>query len=388
MSLEKDLSIDLKLDASGSPLFRGFGIRDASSCSMFGSVPSLSDNPFCLASPLKKGRRLFSEHEPVSRFGHSRNPVIEEQVIANDDGDKQETYDCDVVFSFDTTGSMRSIIKSVRENLVETIYRLFIEIPNIRIGIIVHGDYCDSDGFFWKLDLNRNKEQLKKFITNAKDTGGGDAPEAYEFAIKQAATMNWKSEVKVLVMIGDQKPHEKGYTMPYKYDGFTNNLHIDWKEEMQKCKDNHITIFSCHALPEQNSDALYFYHTISKHTGGYYFPLSELQSFPHYMVTICMKAGDAAEDLKMLREKQAQLQELIDNNKLKPNEAEAIKTEISEIDKTLSIAATDTVFSPELLNYSSKIRLERGISTRVETYINEVRSSNKTTNIFRTKSAE
>jgi len=371
-----------------------FGLTDLSNNSIeslrFGD---LSDNPIDrvrfeipdpfepMMSPMKRGRSVYNKP------GEPKNPIIEEQVIATDSSDN-DTYSCDIVFSFDTTGSMRSIIKSVREHLVETIDRLFIEVPNIRIGILVHGDYCDSNGFFWKLDLGRNKEQIKNFIINAKDTGGGDAPECYEFVLNQAPTMNWKSEVKVLVLIGDQKPHEEGYSMPERYIGFTNTLHINWKNELENCKRNKITVFSCHALPEQNEDSVYFYHTISSETGGYYFPLSELQSFPYYMVTICMRASDADEDLKILREKQAQLKELIETNKLRPEETQSARDELADLDRTLHIARQTSVFSPEVINYSSRVRRDRNISSRAETYINEINSQKKTENIFRTTSAE
>ena len=371
-----------------------FGLTDLSNNSIeslrFGD---LSDNPIDrfrfeipntfehIMTPVKRSRGLV-------RHGEPKNAVIEEQVITNDISGNGETYSCDIVFSFDTTGSMRSIIKSVREHLVETIDRLFIEVPNIRIGIIVHGDYCDHDGFFWKLDLGRNREQIKNFIIHAKDTGGGDAPEAYEFVLHQAPTMDWKSEVKVLVLIGDQKPHEKGYQMPMNYIGFTNTLHIDWKEEIKKCKSQNITVFSCHALPEQNQDAVYFYHTVSLETGGYYFPLSELQSFPHYMVTICMRASDADDDLKILREKQAQLKELIENNKLEPEKTESAREELADLDRTLHIARQTSVFSPEVVNYSSRVRKDKNISSKAENYINEINSQKKTEGVFRTTSAE
>ena len=146
-----------------------FGIADASNNSIealrFGDLSDNSLEPLRfgtpeifepMMTPMKRGRSVYNKH------GEPKNPIIEEQVIAADSSGN-DTYSCDVVFSFDTTGSMRSIIKSVREHLVETIDRLFIEVPNIRIGILVHGDYCDSNGFFWKLDLGRNKEQIKNF---------------------------------------------------------------------------------------------------------------------------------------------------------------------------------------------------------------------------------
>jgi len=45
----------------------------------------------------------------------------------------------EVVFSFDTTGSMFNCLTQVRKNIQESVKRLFSDIPDIRIGIIAHG---------------------------------------------------------------------------------------------------------------------------------------------------------------------------------------------------------------------------------------------------------
>ena len=59
----------------------------------------------------------------------------------------------DIVFSFDTTGSMYPCLTQVRRKVKETVKFLFEEVPNIRIGIITHGDYCDGDDVITMLDL-------------------------------------------------------------------------------------------------------------------------------------------------------------------------------------------------------------------------------------------
>ena len=54
----------------------------------------------------------------------------------------------EVVFSFDTTGSMYPCLTQVRRHVKSTVTRLGEEIPGIRIGIIAHGDYCDKGGTY------------------------------------------------------------------------------------------------------------------------------------------------------------------------------------------------------------------------------------------------
>ncbi len=50
----------------------------------------------------------------------------------------------EIVFSFDTTGSMYPCLTQVRRKIKNTVTRLIDELPLIRIGIIAHGDYCDA----------------------------------------------------------------------------------------------------------------------------------------------------------------------------------------------------------------------------------------------------
>ena len=49
----------------------------------------------------------------------------------------------DMVIAFDTTGSMNSYIDSVRSHITELIPKLFSTNPDLRIGIVAFGDYCD-----------------------------------------------------------------------------------------------------------------------------------------------------------------------------------------------------------------------------------------------------
>lgn len=83
----------------------------------------------------------------------------------------------DIVFSFDTTGSMSSCISDVRRNIEKVATRLFDEIPELRLSIIAHGDYCDGDKVISILDFTNNKDEIKKFIQETPDTYGGDYPD-------------------------------------------------------------------------------------------------------------------------------------------------------------------------------------------------------------------
>ena len=81
-----------------------------------------------------------------------------------------DSNNVEVVFSFDTTGSMYPCLTQVRRNIKSTVTRLFEEIPGIRIGIIAHGDYCDKGSSYVTkaLDLTPDADAICKFVENVE----------------------------------------------------------------------------------------------------------------------------------------------------------------------------------------------------------------------------
>ena len=370
-------------------------------------------SPFSF-SPLRKSDDVFASKWKAEINARKFSQPLVRVVDIKEIDAKDQDFRCDVVFSFDTTGSMAPVIDSVRRNLITTIDRLFAEVPGIRIGLISHGDYCDYPDVCWKIDLSKDISSIKKFVKEAPNTGGGDAPECYEFAIQTALAMDWKADVRVFVLIGDQSPHEKGYHTGIPMLG--ESLQIDWREETEKCIEKKITIFSCHAQAKRNQESAAFYALIADRSGGYYFPLEELGSFPEYMVAICLKAADSAENFQLVVERQKELlkekEEAEKANDLRRmQELEQERKEIDETIRTSSTVATSTpaaeyyrsqpammnnmnmnmmcpqpsssiggMFNEKLEEAASKIKSSKGISTpaKFASYSNEVRSSKKT----------
>ena len=101
----------------------------------------------------------------------------------------------DVVFSFDTTGSMYACLAEVRRGVKEAIRRLKAEVRDIRIAIIAHGDYCDAHGSYVTkmVGFTEDETQLCNFVQTVGATGGGDADECYELVLKEARTkLKWR----------------------------------------------------------------------------------------------------------------------------------------------------------------------------------------------------
>ena len=321
-----------------------------------------------------------SEDESLRIKVSNHQPVVIETYVQKQ---SNQQSCCDVVFSFDTTGSMLQVLDSVRRNLTTTVARLFEEIPGILIGIICHGDYCDYPLMCWKHDLSTDVDSIKEFITCSKNTSGGDPEECYEFILQQACLFSWKASVKIMVIIGDEEPHQQGYVMPQQIPGFEARLHIDWKEETRKLQQQNIMVFSCHAYAERSSiNCLHFYQYISKTTNGYYFPLSKLEMFKEYMVAICLKAADGAETIQSLKQQQQELQEEIEQMmQTQQTNSEAFEnkiTELSEImDANREVESGCIFSSPLVAKSAARTRTKTKTKSRVDSFIQEMSQRNQ-----------
>lgn len=132
----------------------------------------------------------------------------------------------DILFSFDTTGSMSRAIEEVKGRVGDMISRLKSDIPFIRIGVIAHGDYCDKDVFYLEqhLDFSSDIVQLQNFVNGIEGTGGGDPEECYEYVLRMARGLSWApGSQRALVVIGDSVPHEPDYEL--------NTDNLDWRVE-------------------------------------------------------------------------------------------------------------------------------------------------------------
>lgn len=165
-------------------------------------------------------------------------PKVKESTTTSSDGR------LDMVIAFDTTGSMSSYIEAVKKHVKELIPKLFKQNPDLRIGIVAFGDYCDmpsKDKFgkaYQVCELTDNENRLIEFITNAQNTSGGDGDEFYELVIKKIVEeTNWREgSTKAVLLIADAIPHRVGYS----YSDRVVNNQIDWREEAKKAAEKGI----------------------------------------------------------------------------------------------------------------------------------------------------
>lgn len=147
----------------------------------------------------------------------------------------------DMVIAFDTTGSMSAYINAVKTHVKELVPKLFSSNPDLRIGIVAFGDYCDMKAptlygkAYQVLDLTNDENKIIKFINEAQDISGGDGDEFYELVIKKITEETaWREgSTKAVLLIADAAPHKVGYS----YKNIVKNAQIDWREEAKKASE-------------------------------------------------------------------------------------------------------------------------------------------------------
>lgn len=189
----------------------------------------------------------------------------------------------DLVISFDDTGSMSSVRRQVRSQIQSLVDELFKLLPDLRIGLIIHNDYCDRD-LVQRLELTSDKQKIIDFVGRNSSNGGGDAREAYAYVLNQIRRFDWSSENKLAIVIGDELPHEKGSK-----SGGVVELY-DWREESKQLGTSQIPIYSIQALGNRHSKT--FYDEMARLSNGIKLDLSQFSHIVDYVLGIVHKQSD------------------------------------------------------------------------------------------------
>jgi len=190
----------------------------------------------------------------------------------------------DVVFSFDTTGSMYPCLTQVRRHIEKTVQELMKEIPSIRIGVIAHGDYYDKNNPYviQMLDLTTKKNDICNFVRTVESTNGGDWSECYELVLHEARRLTWSAgKSKVLVMIGDATPHSPSY--------HENDMSLDWRNELTLLTEAGIHTYAVHCLDYGHYDASRFWKAVGGQPGGFYLKLDQFSRVTQLIKAVCYK---------------------------------------------------------------------------------------------------
>ena len=120
----------------------------------------------------------------------------------------------DVYFLADTTGSMGSVIDTVKAgatNIMNTLHGAF---PNMAFGVGNYKDFANGDPYCFQHQSSPsvNPAQSQAAINNWSAVGGGDLPEGQIFALDQLATsaaIGWRPGARrIVVWFGDAPGHD------------------------------------------------------------------------------------------------------------------------------------------------------------------------------------
>ncbi|KAH3864180.1 uncharacterized protein LOC127870262 [Dreissena polymorpha] len=189
----------------------------------------------------------------------------------------------EIVFSFDTTGSMSSYLAEVRGRVSDMVQRLQADIPGIKVSLFAHGDYCDAHTSYVTkfVDLTNDLPKLVDFAQTVGSTGGGDSDECYELVLHEVRTkLSWTPGTqRALVMIGDCNPHEPSYKQ--------NTLKLDWRKEADALGKMGVRIYAVQCGSYSTSDK--FYSDIARRTDGQHLKLSDFTNVFDMLMTVCYR---------------------------------------------------------------------------------------------------
>lgn len=125
----------------------------------------------------------------------------------------------DLLFAFDTTGSMGPVLDSAKSNALAIMADLARLIPDIQFGVVDFRDYpLDPFGepgdwpYRLRQSVTGNRSAVSAAIAATSANQGGDAPEAYSRALHEAVAdgaIGWRSDARrFVVMFGDDVPHD------------------------------------------------------------------------------------------------------------------------------------------------------------------------------------
>lgn len=202
----------------------------------------------------------------------------------------------EIVISFDATGSMYTILTSVRRNVSECVNRMYDADPHVRMGVVTHGDYIDETPerkarrFYLAQshELSSDRRSVTRFVNEVGPSGGCGPFAAYEHVLNMARGFNWTSDKsKALVLIGDEPPHEKNDFDDRYQPRLHNPMRLDWRNEARMLQAMGVRVYAVQALSK--SYATNFYKEIAAITGGYYLTLDQFDSISEILEAIAYR---------------------------------------------------------------------------------------------------
>ena len=159
----------------------------------------------------------------------------------------------DVLFVFDTTGSMSGALAEAKAQAAGVMSDLSARLPNLRFGVAQLRDYGSDPVWRVEQGLSTDQAAVQGAIDSLVAAQGGDSPEAYGTGLFQSrsdALVGWADGAKrLVVLIADDVPHDDDLNagvppevinQPSPWDTGTDEgptgADIDWQQELADFK--------------------------------------------------------------------------------------------------------------------------------------------------------
>lgn len=117
----------------------------------------------------------------------------------------------EIVFVFDSTGSMTRTIQDTKATIVEMCDVLRALVPDARVGLVTYRDHGPREDYVVReVPLGHDPWRASNFVQHVTAEGGGDRPEAVSAGLEAAMQQAWRSGGRrVIVLAGDAPTHAR-----------------------------------------------------------------------------------------------------------------------------------------------------------------------------------
>jgi Ca-activated chloride channel homolog len=194
----------------------------------------------------------------------------EEKVELSDFAGIGDQRAVDVVFVFDTTGSMGEEISGLIQTCISFAEELESKGRDYRLGLVTFSDEIRSV-FYEDSSLTEDVETFRGWVSGLKAEGGDQEPENSYAALHRASQMNFRGDAQsVLILITDATPHR--YGDPTDDEQTFDDPKIEYQAVLNQITENNISIY---AITPYIDD----YRYLATETGGNYYNIAENPDF-------------------------------------------------------------------------------------------------------------
>ena len=138
----------------------------------------------------------------------------------------------DLAFIMDITGSMKSFLQMAKDKIIGMIDNIKNKCGSVdvNLGFVGYRDYLDSNHEYLTVQLNKNTQEVRDYISKV-EVGGGSDCEDMPGGLNIALNFDWSGKSRFAILIADVPCHGKQY---HELEGFDKYPNGDKKYDIIK----------------------------------------------------------------------------------------------------------------------------------------------------------